>query len=461
MTKEEAYDQKMTGSSLSPLIFSLGLPTVIGMLVTSFYNLADTYFVSNLGASQSGAISVIFSLMSIIQAIGFSLGMGCGGLISRRLGEKKDEEAKAYGSSAFAAALFCGLFLTVVCGIFCKQTVLLIGAKGEIIPYAIQYGRIILYGAPIMCASYVLNNILRSQAKTLSSMIGLSCGGFLNIILDYLFIRVFHLGIAGAAWATIIGQCFSFLILLFLVQKKSSIVRLNIKNVSLKIITYFEIIKIGLPTFFRQGMASFSTAILNHIAGSLSDVPSINEALIAATGIANKIYMLIRSVVIGFGQGYQPIVGYNYGAKKFDRVKKAFWLVTLYCTVFCILSAGSLIPFCESIVRFFIEDSDPVKEQYVIEIGSRSLFLLSLTLPFLGYTTIANQTLQVLGKSGSATFLASCRQGTFYIPLILILPRLFHILGVQMTQPLADLFTFLVTIPFFIHFLKSMKKEVK
>jgi len=459
MTQDELRFQKMTESKLSVLILTLGIPTLIGMLVTSFYNLVDTYFVSNLGTSQSGAVSVVFSLMSIIQAAGFGFGMGCGSLISRTLGEKDMKKAGIFGSSALAASMLFGFLILVPGIVFSEPLVLILGAKGDIIPHAISYARIILYGAPIMCASFVLNNILRAQGKTFSSMCGLTCGGILNIILDYIFIRNLHLGVSGAAWATIASQFVSFCILFFMTFSKSNLVRLRFSYISKTIRTYVLIIKTGLPTFFRQGLASLSTAFLNHIAGSLTEIQAVNEALIAAVGISNKIYMFIRSVVIGFGQGYQPVVGYNFGAKHFERVKKAFWIVILYSTVFCILAGIFLIPAAEPLMKFFIKDSDPIKEGYVIEMGKNALWLMVIALPFLGYSTITNQTLQVLGKSGSATFLASCRQGIFYIPLILTLPIIWGVFGVQFTQPFADLLTFAVTIPIQIHFFHSLREK--
>ncbi len=457
MNKDEKQFQRMTERPLPGLILSLGLPTLAGMLITSFYNLVDTYFVSNLGTSQSAAVSVVFSLMAIIQAAGFGIGMGSGSLISRSLGEKKEKDANEYASSAFFSAFCFGLILLILGSTFSRQIVGILGAKGEILPYAADYAKVISFGAPIMCASFVINNVLRAQGKTVSSMIGLTFGGILNMFLDYLFIRHFQMGVGGAALATVIGQAASFSVLLLLSFSKSSIVRFRFSFVSRRAKTYFMIFKNGLPTFFRQGLASFSTAILNHIATSLTPSEITNEALVAAVGICTKIYMFVRSVVIGFGQGYQPIAGYNYGAKKYDRVKKAFRLVVLYGTAFCIVATVGMTLFAEPVMNFFIQDSNPEKERLVIEMGKKAMIYLAFTIPFLSYSTMANQTLQVLGQSTGATFLASCRQGIFYVPLIFILSRFFHINGVLLTQPLADLLTLLVTIPLQIRFFKTMK----
>ncbi len=459
MNYEERQYKRMTQTPLTPLILSLSFPTVLGQLITSFYNLVDTYFVSNLGTTQSGAVSVSFSLMAIIQAAGFGLGMGSGSLISRSLGEKNEDAAHRHASSAFFASLLFGVLLMIPGILFTKKLMWLLGAKGSLITPAADYSRIILYGAPLMCASFVLNNVLRSQGKTISSMIGLGCGSVINIFLDYLFIRIFSMGVTGAALATVISQAISFLILLKLNFSKKSIVRISIRKIGKKASDYFLIIKTGLPTFFRQGLASFSTALLNNISAVITPNSAINEALVAAIGIATKIYIVIRSIVIGIGQGYQPLAGYNFGAKKFDRVKKSFWLVVSFATVFCLVATVVIFFASEPLMSFFIKDQDPEKQKMVVDLGKTALLFLAAELPFLAYSTITNQTLQVLGQSASATFLACCRQGVFYLPLILTLPKLFGVIGVQLTQPISDLLTFAVTIPLHLRFWRKLKNS--
>ncbi len=454
----EAEYKRMTETSVTKLVLMLSLPTVMSQMITSIYNMADTFFVTKLGDSAVGAVSVVYALQSIIQAVGYGLAMGAGSLVSRYLGKKDDEAACKYASCAFFSAFFFGALLSVVCLIDLDGLLSLFGSTDTILPHAVSYAFIILLGAPMMCSSFVLNNIIRAEGKATFSMIGLTIGGVLNIILDPIFIFTFDMGVAGAALATVISQCVSFCVLLGFYISGKSIVKLSIKKVSRRARDYLTIVNTGLPTVCRQGMSSVSTTLLN-IA-----VKPYGDPAIAAVGIANKVYMLIRGLIIGVGQGFQPVAGYNYGAKKNDRVKKAFWVATALGTIVSSIAAAAFIIFPEPIIGIF----DPETAE-AAQTAARMLVFLGLALPMLGYSTFVNQLYQSLGFVKSATLLASCRQGIFFIPLILILPGVIGLDGVLVTQSAADILTFLVSIPFNIYFLnrvltddgmKKVKREI-
>ncbi len=412
--------------------------------------MADTFFVTKLGDSAVGAVSIVYALQSIIQAIGFGLAMGAGSLVSRRLGEKDNDCAGKYASCAFFSALLLGTLLIGVGLINLPGLLLALGSTDTILPYACDYAFIILLGAPVMCASFVLNNIIRAEGKATFSMLALTSGGVINIILDPLFIFNADMGIAGAALATVLSQCISFSILLSFYLSGKSIVKLSIKRISRHIGDYALIVKTGLPTVFRQGLGSLSTTLLN------IQVKVYGDAAIAAVGIANKIYVLMRSFVIGIGHGFQPVAGYNYGANKPHRVKKAFWVSTVLGTAVSLTASAVLILFAPAVVDLFQPETEEV-----VRICSRMLRIIGFALPALGYSTFVNMLYQSLGFVKGATLLASCRQGICFIPLILLLPRYIELDGILVSQPLADVMTFFISIPFNVWFLKKVLSNKK
>ncbi len=441
---QEAEYKRMTEESVTKLVITLSLPTVLSQMITSVYNMADTYFVTGLGESAVGAVSIVYALQSIIQAVGFGLAMGAGSLVSRKLGEKDDTGACRYASCAFFSALFFGALLTVLGFIDLKGLLRIFGSTETILPYAVDYAFIILLGAPLMCASFVLNNIIRAEGKATFSMIGLTAGGIFNIILDPIFIFNFKMGVAGAALATVMSQAISFCILLSFYLRGKSIVKLSIRRMSRRAADYLLIVKTGLPTVFRQGLGSLATTLLN------VQVKAYGDAAIAAVGIANKVYMLLRSFVLGIGHGFQPVAGYNYGAGKHKRVKKAFWVATALGSVIAVLASLILLIFSKQIIGLF----NPANAE-VTAIGARMLIYIGCALPLLGYSTYVNQLYQSLGFVRGASVLASCRQGIFFIPLIFILPAFLELDGILATQPMADTLTFLVSIPFNVYFLRK------
>lgn len=437
----------MTTKPVSRLIISLAIPTVISMLVSAIYNIADTFFVSQLGKSASAAVGIVFSLMAIIQAVGFTLGMGSGSLISRKLGEKDIESANRYGSSAFFAALGFGLLLTIFGLLFIDPLVKLLGSTPTILPYARSYAQWILLGAPIMCACFVMNNILRSEGHAAFSMVALTSGGVLNLVLDPIFIFGLKMGTGGAAIATVISQLVSFCIFLQFFLQKKGIVQIKISSISTKGKTYFDILTTGFPSLCRQGLASIATILLNNGAALYGD------AAIAAMSITTRVIMFVASIMIGIGQGYTPVSGYNYGAHLYKRVKEAYWFTVRLGAVILTVCAATLFIFAPQIISFFLHDEE------VIEIGSRALRFQACTLPLHAIIISTNMLMQSTGKRVQATFLACNRQGVYFIPLILLLPLFYKLTGLEAAQALSDLLSTMTAIPYIIWFFKECRSS--
>ncbi|MCR4692967.1 MAG: MATE family efflux transporter [Firmicutes bacterium] len=446
-TQEEQY-KKMTETPISKLVAVLAVPTVISMLVSAIYNSADAYFVSRIGTSASGAVGVVFSLMAIIQAIGFTIGMGSGSIISRLLGEKKGDEASEVASSSLFLGLFFGILIILIMSFKMPFFMRSFGATDTILPYAVSYGRYIVFGAPFMMGVYALNNILRYQGNAKYAMIGITSGAILNIGLDPLLIFTFKMGTAGAALATLLSQVISFFILLSFFFTGKSAIKLSVFKISHSISIYLNIFKTGLPSLARQGFASVGVMLLNRGAAAYGD------AAVAAMSIVGKVFMMIFAVMLGIGQGYQPVLGINYGAKKYERVKQAFYF-TFFLTllVACVLGVPVFV-LAKRIMTMFTKD-----DAAVIEYGVTALKAQCFALLLIPINNICSTTLQVTGKSWTATLLSCMRQGVFFIPLILILPKYIGIAGVQYSQPIADSITSICAIPFGVQFLKSLKKS--
>lgn len=456
MTSDEAQYNKMTMTPVPKLITSLAIPTIISMLITSIYNMADTYFVSQLDdTSATGAIGVVFSLMAIIQAVAFTLGMGSGSWISRLLGNHENEKANKVGSGAFLAALIFGTLLMIFGRMFIDPLMHILGATDSILPYAKAYGQYILYAAPIMAVSFVLNNILRAEGKAKFAMYGIAAGGILNIILDPIFIFDFGFGLktAGAAIATAISQLISFLILLYPYLTGKTITILSFRAIPGKLSYYYIIFKNGLPSLLRQGLASISVITLNLSAAAFAGAAA--DAAIAGMGIVAKLFMFIFSVVLGFGQGYQPVVGYNYGAHKYARVKEAFMFTLKVGIAIMTVSAIAGFIFAPRIMALF---SGGKADPDLIAISSFAFRAQCITMPLIPIGVVCNMTFQSVGKSWQASFLSACRQGIYYLPVMLILPNIIGLTGIQITQPIADLFTAATCVPFIVSFFRDLNK---
>lgn len=446
MTKEEKYRQ-MIETPVNRLIPRLAVPTIISMLVTSIYNMADTFFVSQLSTSASGAVGVMFSAMSMIQAIGFTLGMGSGNHISRSLGNRDEERAGVFAATAFYTAAIIGVGILAVGTLFSRQLVFFLGATETIAPYAQDYARYILIGAPFMMTSFVMNNILRSQGNAVFAMVGITVGGILNMILDPLLIFGLDLGISGAAIATMVSQIISFCILLYQCNARPDCIKIQLSKFRPSGKVYGEILHAGLPSFCRQGLASAAAVILNFAAGPYGD------AAIAAMSIVTRFMMFINSSLIGFGQGFQPVCGFNFGAERYDRVLEAFWfcvkVAVIMLTVFGIVSFGISRPIVTAFRR---------EDLQVIEIGTLALRLQLLTMPFQAWVIMVNMLTQSIGYGFRASLVAMGRQGLFLIPALLIFPKLFGILGLQIAQPIADMLTFVLATVIVSGILKELRQ---
>ena len=439
MTYEEKY-RMMVETPVNRLIPSLAVPTIISMLITSIYNMADTFFVSQLSTSASGAVGVNFSLMAMIQAIGFTLGMGSGNYMSRMLGEKSDEKAQRACSTAVYTAFVFGLLLAVFGVWNIDSLVRVLGATETIAPYARDYGQYILIAAPYMTVSFVFNNHLRSQGNAALSMMGITAGGVLNVVLDPILIFGFKMGISGAAIATIISQFISFLILLTLVVRSGNVLKPHPKFFTLKGWVYKEILSAGMPTLGRQGLANVAAS-------------GFGDAAVAAMSIVTRIMMFINSALIGFGQGFQPVCGFNFGAKKYGRVLEAYFFCRKVAFVFLLVMGVVMFLIAGPILRMFRrEDAE------VVRIGALALKMQCALLPVQAFTIIGNMLTQSIGYSFRATLTAIGKQGLFFIPAILILPEYFGILGLQLAQPVADLMTFVLTQAIVVMVVRELKE---
>ncbi len=446
-TEESKKQYKlMIETPIPRLVTSMAVPTVISMLITVIYNTADTFFVSQINKSASAAVGAIYPIMAIIQAVGYGLAMGGGSLSSLMLGKKKDEEANRYSTTAFFTAIVFGM-LVAVGGLLPGTGFLrLIGCSDTMLPYAKAYAKIILLAAPLSCSSFVLTNILRAQGKATLTMWALGIGGLLNLGLDPLFIFTLKLGTGGAALATIISQAVSFGIFLFVFLTGRSIIVLHPKYISRRIKDYRQIILTGLPTICRQSLGSLSAALLN------VQPEAYGSAAVSAITIANKAYVLVRNVVLGIGQGFQPVAGYNFGAGEKKRTWKAFTFACKIGTVLCFVCAAAIAVFARPIMSWFSSDAQ------VVEIGISTLHFCCAVMPFMAVSTYVNQLYQSLGFKAQATFLASCRQGIFFVPAIFILPKLLGCAGVELSQPFGDLMTFFVSVPFMVSFYRKQLK---
>ncbi len=449
-TVDTAYYDKMVNTPVSKLVIALGIPTTISMLVTNIYNMADTFFVSSLGNSASGAVGIVFGLMAIIQAVGFMFGHGAGSVIARRLGDKDVKSAEEYASASFFASLAAGCVIGIIGLIFIEPLMKLLGSTRTILPYAIGYGKYILMSAPVMMASFVLNNILRYEGKAYLAMVGLIVGAVINIACDPILIFVLDMGIDGAGLSTALSQCVSFLILLSMFLRGKTQSRILLKNARYMFErNIFVIMKTGFPSLIRQGLNSLSTMVLNGLAGGYGDVA------VAAMSIVNRISFFIFAVGLGIGQGFQPVSSFNYGAKKYSRVKKAF-IFTL-CVGEILLGTLAFIGFFISgnLIEIFRNDAE------VIAVGTVALRFQLVALLFQPLTICSTMLFQSVGANLQATVMALFRSGIFFIPTIFILSTLFGIIGIQIAQPIADVLAFVVAFPMVAKFIKNMPEDIE
>ena len=432
--EQEQKFHQLTEEPVSRVISHLAVPCIISMLVTAFYNMADTFFVGMLRSNAAtGAVGVVFSMMAVIQAVGFFFGHGSGNFISR-------------AATGFFSALFTGLLICVFGEIFLTPLAAFLGSSPTILPYAKDYLRVILIGAPWMTASLVLNNQLRFQGNAIYGTIGIASGAVLNIGLDPLLIFVFDLGVAGAAWATIISQFAGFCLLLAGCTRGATL-HIHISRVQLKWSYFKLIIQGGLPSLARQSLASVATICLNHAAMPYGD------AAIAAMGVVQRITTFGASAMIGFGQGFQPVCGFNYGARLYHRVKEGFWFCVKVAAVFLLVIGALGFAFAPQLIALFRDDPG------VIAIGTVALRFQCVTFFFQAWITMSNMMLQTIGRTVPATFVAMARQGIFFIPLVWLLSLSpLGLLGVQMAQSVSDLLTLAAAVPIQLYVLRQMSQ---
>lgn len=451
MTQEEKIEY-LTTQPIPRLVSQMAIPTIISMLVSSFYNMADTFFVGKLNTQATGAVGVTFAVMALIQALGFFFGHGSGNYISRKLGAHELKLASVMASVGFFSAFIAGIFVTVFGLLFLQPLSLLLGSTPTILPYTMSYLGIILLGAPFMMSSLVLNNQLRFQGSASFAMVGIVTGAVINIALDPILIFGFHLGINGAAIATAVSQLISFLIL-FSASRKGGNIQIQFKNFKPGFFYYKEIFRGGIPSLFRQGLASVAQISMNHAAGICAG-PLLADAAIAGMSVVNRIMMFANSALIGFGQGFQPVCGMNYGAAKYKRVREAYYFCVKTAIGFLIVISLIGIIFAEPIVTIFRKD-----DADVIKIGTLALRLQCLTFPLNSWIVMCNMLLQSIGKAFRASLVSAARQGLFFLPLIWILPYVIGLLGVQITQPIADGLSFMLSIPLGVGVLKELKES--
>lgn len=447
--KKTAQDKHkmMTTAPIPKLVTSLAIPTIISMLVTSFYVMADTYFVGQINTQSTAAVGISFSIMAIIQAFGFFFGHGSGNYISRKLGAKDYANAEKMASTGFFYAFSFGLLIAIIGNIFLTPICILLGSTETILPYAEKYLGIILLGAPFMASSLVLNNQMRFQGNAVYGMIGIIIGAVINIGLDPLLIFVLDMGVSGAALSTIISQFCSFMVLMYMDSKGTNI-KIRFRNFTPSFAYLKEITYGGIPSLSRQGLVSLSTIMLNVAAGRYGD------AAIAGMSIVTRICMFINSFVIGFGQGFQPVCGFNYGAGLYKRVREGFYFCVKTGVIF--LTVCSIIGYlyAPEIVSWFRKD-DPS----VIEIGAAALRWQLITLPLGTWVILCNMLLQTIRIPGRALVLSSARQGLFFIPLIFILPHMLGLLGVEMCQAVSDFCSFILAFPLTVPVLKRLRED--
>lgn len=446
MNNEERF-KHMRYEKIPKLIISLGIPTTISMLITNIYNMSDTYFVSQISLSASGATGIVFAVMAILQAFGFMCGHGSGSNISRSLGRKDEENASRFASSGLFLSFCISLVLMIAGLVFLEPLMRLLGSTDTILVEAMNYGRFIFLAAPAMVMSCVCNNILRYEGRAVYAMVGLTFGGILNMMLDPILIFVFHLGISGAGIATMVAQYLSLFILLIPFFRNRTASRLRLSYISRNIDTFINIIVTGSPSLARQGLNSISTAMLNMMAKPLGD------AAIAAMSVVGRVSNMLFSLSLGIAQGFQPVSSFNYGAGDYKRVKESTVFTigfgTALIAVLCTLAFINA-PLIISLFR---------SEELVIEIGSAALRLMCFGLLLLPTVSVTNMLFQGIGESKKALFVACLQSGAFFIPLVVILARAFGVNGLICATPLSYLLAFSVALPMVVKFMRNLIKK--
>lgn len=434
----------LTSAPVHKVILAMAAPAIVSMLVTSLYNLVTTFYVGQINTQATAAVGITFSVMSIIQAVGVMFGQGSGNYISRELGAKRHDNANRMASTGFLLSVGVGAFIAAVGLMFLHPLSRLLGSTPTILPYTETYLSYVLMAAPFMTGALCLNNQMRFQGNASYAMLGIIAGAVINVVLAPVLIFVFDMGITGAGLSTFVGEAGGMLILLALSGRNGNI-GVGMGNFSPTLAVMKEICAGGTPSLTRQGMASAGVAMLNVAAGVYGD------AAIAAMSIVSRIIFVVFATLIGFGQGFQPLCGFCYGAGLYARVRQGYWLIVRWGVMFMLVFGMIGFLFSDEFISVFRHDPD------VIAIGTVALRWQLVTLPLGAVVMYTNMMMQTIRKPWQANILSSARNGLFFIPLILILPRFFGLLGVQMCQAWADIFSFLLAVPIAMNGLKALK----
>ena len=437
----------MLNDPVSKIIPKMAIPTIIAFLINSIYSLADTYFVSSLGTNATAAVSVNGSLDQLIMMAGSLLAVGSASYISRLLGAGQDKKASQVLSTSFFIAFFLGVILMVFGNLFMVPMVRLLGATPTCEQYSVDYATYVLFAAPFMAGNFVLNQSLRSEGSATLSMIGMGFGGILNCVLDPIFIFGLDMGVAGASLATAISKLVSFAILIFPYITRRSMLKLSIRNFYPSKDILYNVVSVGSSSMFRSGLAVVAGILLNDLAGNYSD------SVLAGIGVSNRIMMFPFGIILGFGNGFQPVAGFNWGAKKYDRVIKSYNFSSVVALIGSAVMALILAIFSNQIIVLFA-GADPDMQQ----IGSFCIRLQCIALPIHAWVAVVNMLCSGLGNAGGALLLATARQGTCMIPILFPLAHFFGALGVASVQAVADVLTLALAFPIMIYMLKKIKK---
>ncbi|MBO4282726.1 MAG: MATE family efflux transporter [Bacteroidales bacterium] len=450
--KQQERFTLMTEAPVRRLVLKMAVPTIISMVVSALYNVADAAFVGHLSTEATAGVGIAFAYMTFVQAIGFFFGHGSGNFIARALGARRLEHAEKMAATGVCASFAIGIAGGVVGLCLLPQLLQLLGTTPDIADSARSYLIYLLIATPFMMSCLTMNNQLRLQGSAHYAMIGLASGAVLNILLDPLFIYVFRWGVAGASAATLCSQFFSWLLLLQGTRREGN-VHIRLRNFTPAAFYFKEITRGGLPSLCRQSLICLSTICLNRAAAVYAH-PGMEASTIAAFAVVSRIMMFGFSVILGLGQGFQPVCGFNYGARRFGRVRESYFFTMEVSAVLLLIMTALGWVFAPELIAFF-RDEDPE----LIAIGTRVLRWQCAALPLIALTTATNMLFQTTGQMLTATLLSMCRQGLFFLPILWMAPRLFGLTGLEATQAVADMLTFLFTLPFSIAVSRELKKK--
>lgn len=434
--QKELRRQKILSEPLLPLIVKMSVPTIVGMLIMVIYNLTDTFFVGLLNdKSMTAAIGVVFSFVSIIQAVGFWFGYGSGNIMSKKLGEQDEEEATIISSIGIAFSIISGFLIAIMSWLFISDFTNFIGGNASVnlFKFTTQYLKVIIISVPFSLYSITIYNQLRLCGNVKDGMIGLLLGMFSNMVLDPVFMFIFKFGFVGAGYATLTGQIIACISLTMLAKRNGNIPA-SLKNAKCSKERIYHILMGGMPNFSRQAITSVSLILLNRVAANFGD------SIIAALTVSSRIVAIAYMIMIGWGQGFQPICAMNYGAKKYDRVRSAFKWTVVIGTGFLVISTVVLYIFSEYLITLMSKDSE------VISIGVQILRMQCITIPLLAYYAISSMLMQNIGKYFGSLIISISRQGIFYIPLLYLLTNLYGKMGIYLLQPIADILSFVLAV---------------